>query len=58
MRFIAIALLLGSCTVKHTSELPRYVEYCIDGIAYLVFEHGVSVKYTDAGSVYACDFED
>lgn len=56
--FIAVtALLLASCgraSDQLSVELKGYSERCIDGVSYLIFSTGATVKYDRQGEIVTC----
>jgi hypothetical protein len=58
MKFIAIALciLLVSCGNfdRHVANITGSSESCIDGVKYIQFPSGASVKYTRDGRIATC----
>lgn len=61
-RHIAIVLLtvlvMSGCgwfDRKITANLTGYAEDCVDGVLYLQFPSGVTVKYNKDGTVAKCD---
>ena len=58
MRFIAITLgiLLTGCGNfdRHIANVTGSSESCIDGVKYIQFPSGASVKYTKEGRIATC----
>ena len=60
MRYIMVVLLVllvigcGAFDRSVTSLTGKPAEICVDGVSYLQFTTGTSVKYTTDGRVFAC----
>lgn len=58
MRIIAmvLALSISACGNfdRHVANLTGFSESCIDGVRYIQFPSGASVKYTKEGRIATC----
>lgn len=61
MKLIMIMLAMSMCFLSGCGKWNRivaiwtdYSEICVDGVTYLQFTSGASVKYTDAGTIQKC----
>lgn len=53
---VACIVLAGCGGVGHLeASLTGYSESCVDGVAYLQFASGVTVKYNRDGTVVTCN---
>lgn len=53
---IAVSLVLMSCGNfdRHVANITGSSESCIDGVRYIQFPSGASVKYTREGRIATC----
>lgn len=52
----AIFLLTGCGQISRITALwTGYDEVCVDGVSYIQFSSGVSVKYDQSGKVVSCE---
>jgi hypothetical protein len=53
---IALCLVLTSCGNfdRHVANITGSSESCIDGVRYIQFPSGASVKYTREGKIATC----
>jgi len=53
---IALSLVLTSCGNfdRHVANITGSSESCIDGVRYIQFPSGASVKYTREGRIATC----
>ena len=56
MKYILILLLLTGCGwwKKFVASSTGYAEICIDGVVYIEFATGASVKYLQSGEIETC----
>lgn len=53
----AVAIMLSGCgqVNKHVAKLTGWSEVCIDGVPYLQFASGASVKFDKDGTIADCE---